>query len=91
MARLLSVDKTITEKKVFAENETFTLQEMHKHTNSTIVEFIYINCHIMIIDKKGKLNNKPINNVATYYFRKYNKTHDFIVGDVLICEKSEIK
>ena len=37
----------------------------------------------MIIDKEGKLNNKPINNVATYYFRKYNKIHDFIVGDVL--------
>ena len=34
MARLLSVDKTITEKRVFAENKTFTLQEMYKHTNS---------------------------------------------------------
>jgi hypothetical protein len=91
MARLLSFDKTITEEKVFPENETFTLQEMYKHTNSTIVEFIYINGHIMIIDEEGKLNNKPINDVATYYFRKYNKTHDFIVGDVLICDKSEVK
>tara|TARA_R110001592_G_scaffold25938_1_gene97911 strand:+ start:2213 stop:2488 length:276 start_codon:yes stop_codon:yes gene_type:complete len=91
MARLLSFDKTITEKSVFPENDTFTLKEMYKYTNSTIVEFVYLNGHIMIIDEEGKLNNKPINDIATHYFRKYNKTHDFIVGDVLICDKSEIK
>ena len=91
MARLLSFDKTIMEKRVFPENETFTLKEMYKYTNSTIVEFVYLNGHIMIIDEEGKLNNKPINDIATHYFRKYNKTHDFIVGDVLICDKSEIK
>jgi hypothetical protein len=91
MARLLSFDKTITEKSVFPENDTFTLKEMYKYTNSTIVEFVYLNGHIMIIDEEGKLNNKPINDIATHYFRKYNKTHDFIVGDVLLCDKSEIK
>jgi len=97
MARLLSVDKTIIEKRVLPENETFTLEEMYKYTNSTIVEFVYLNEglitgeHIMIIDEEGKLNNKPINDIATHYFRKYNKTHDFIVGDVLLCDKSEIK
>ena len=97
MARLLSFDKTITEKSVFPENDTFTLKEMYKYTNSTIVEFVYLNEglitgeHIMIIDEEGKLNNKPINDIATYYFRKYNKTHDSIVGDVLLCDKSEIK
>ena len=91
MARLLSIDKEITEKRVFPENETFTLKEMYKYTKSNIVEFVYLNGHIMIIDEEGKLNNKPINDIATHYFRKYNKTHDFIVGDVLICDKSEIK
>ncbi len=91
MARLITVDKQITEKRVYPKNETFSLEEMYKYTNSSIVEFIYINGHIMVIDEEGKLNNKKVNDVATYYFRKYIKTQDFIVGDVLICEKSEIK
>ena len=91
MARLLSFDKTITEKSVFPENDTFTLKEMYKYTNSTIVEFVYLNGHIMIIDEEGKLNDKPLNELATYYFRKNKKVHDIIVGDALICELSEIK
>ena len=91
MAILIKVDSK-EELNIYPNNkETFTLEEMYKYTNSTIVEFVYLNGHIMIIDEEGKLNNKPINDIATHYFRKHNGQHDFIVGDALICDKSEIK
>jgi|TARA_R110000823_G_scaffold309032_1_gene432990 alpha-tubulin suppressor-like RCC1 family protein len=92
MAILLKVDSKDLELKVFPEDKkTFSLKEMYKYTNSTIVEFIYFENHIMIIDEEGKLNDKPLNELATYYFRKNKKVHDIIVGDALICELSEIK
>jgi hypothetical protein len=44
----------------------------------------------MIIDEEGKLNNKSVNDVATYHFRKLTNEHDYIVGNALICDRSEI-
>jgi hypothetical protein len=56
-----------------------------------MVEFIYLNeFYIMIIDEEGKLNSKEVNDIATYHFRKYMKSHDFIVGDALVCNRSEV-
>lgn len=70
--------------------KTFKLKELYKIIDCTMVEFIYIDNYIMIIDEEGKLNNKPVNDVATYYFRKHKKIHDIIVGNALICNRDEI-
>jgi len=56
-----------------------------------MVEFIYFDNQILIIDEEGKLNHKPINDIATYLFRKNKKIHDIIVGDVLLVNTNQIK
>ena len=71
--------------------KTFELREMYKLINCTIVEFIYFENQILIIDEEGKLNHKPINDIATYLYRKNKKIHDIIVGDALIVDRNQIK
>jgi hypothetical protein len=94
MARIFRVydgDVKQVAETVSPENgKTFKLKELYSHTKSSIVEFIYFDDFIMVIDEEGKLNNKPINDIATYHFRKHTKQHDIIVGDVLICDREEI-
>ena len=43
------------------------------------------------MNEEGKLRNLPYNERATMLYRKFVYEHDFIVGDVLICNESEIK
>tara|TARA_R110001606_G_scaffold397937_1_gene575776 strand:+ start:2206 stop:2481 length:276 start_codon:yes stop_codon:yes gene_type:complete len=69
---------------------TFTLQELYKIVDCSMVEFLYIDGYIMIIDEEGKLNNKSVNDVATYHYRKHSKNHDYVVGNALVCDRSEI-
>lgn len=71
--------------------KTFELREMYKLINCSMVEFIYFDNQILIIDEEGKLNHKPINDIATYLFRKNKKIHDIIVGDVLLVSTNQIK
>jgi hypothetical protein len=46
---------------------------------------------VMVLNEEGKLRNLPYNERATMLYRKFLYVHDFIVGDVLICDKSQIK
>tara|TARA_B100000780_G_C20731712_1_gene290749 strand:+ start:106 stop:381 length:276 start_codon:yes stop_codon:yes gene_type:complete len=69
---------------------TFTLQELYNIVGCSMVEFLYIGSYIMVIDEEGKLNNKSVNDIATYHFRTNSKTHDYIVGNALVCDRSEI-
>lgn len=46
---------------------------------------------VMVLNEEGKLRNLPYNERATMLYRKFVYEHDFIVGDVLICDKSQIK
>lgn len=46
---------------------------------------------VMVLNEEGKLRNLPYNERATTLYRVFVYEHDFIVGDVLICDKSEIK
>ena len=83
-------NQTITE--IEPKNgKTFELREMYKLINCSMVEFIYFDNQILIIDEEGKLNHKPINDIATYLFRKNKKIHDIIVGDVLLVSTNQIK
>jgi len=84
--------KNQTIKEIEPENgKTFELKEMYKLINCSMVEFIYFDNQILIIDEEGKLNHKPINDIATYLFRKNKKIHDIIVGDVLLVNTNQIK
>ena len=46
---------------------------------------------LMCLDEEGKLKGKDINHKATAMYRNKRNTKDFIVGDVLICDKKQIK
>jgi hypothetical protein len=43
------------------------------------------------MDEEGKVKGKDINILATAMFQAYYNTKDFVVGDVLLCYKEEIK
>ena len=75
------------------ENGTdFTLEELYKHLECDMIEVIYFNDNtIMIIDEMGKIKEKYYNNQATYIFRDKRKTQDFIVGNAIVCDISELK
>ncbi len=46
---------------------------------------------VMILNEEGKLRNLPYNKRATMLHRRFVYEPDIIVGDVLICNESEIK
>lgn len=96
MATLLTPQNQYsTEKKdIKPKNETdFSLDELYEHLKCSIIEVLYFKDNsIMIIDEEGKLkDNSLINTDATYILRKNKKTNDFIVGNAIICEKSQLK
>ena len=70
----------------------FTLEELYKHLECNMIEVVYFNDNtIMIVDEEGKLQDKMINTDATYIFRKKRKDNDFIVGNAIVCNVSELK
>lgn len=46
---------------------------------------------VIVVNEEGKLLNLPYNPIATLYFQAYWDTNDYIVGNVLICDKKHIK
>lgn len=45
----------------------------------------------MVINEEGKLENLPLNELATAIYQKQVCEGDFIVGDVLICKNEEVR
>jgi len=45
---------------------------------------------VMVVDEEGKLKDKPINTKATQLYQKKFGPVDFIVGDVVVCERKYI-
>ena len=45
----------------------------------------------MVINEEGKLKGLPFNENATELYQKKVYQGDFIVGDVLVCKKSQVK
>jgi len=70
----------------------FTLEEMYEWVNTDIVEFVTLNDgQMMIIDEEGKLKGRKINEHATrLYFERYGM-RDFICGDALVCDESQVR
>lgn len=70
----------------------FSLEEMQAIV-SGYIEIVYLqNEKIMVLNEEGKLKGLAINHEATRIFRKsYPYTNDVIVGDVLVCNETEVK
>lgn len=75
-----------------ANGTDFQLEELQRIVGGYI-EIVYLNDRqVMVVNEEGKLNGLPVNSIATAAYqiaRQY--TNDFIVGDVLICDKELIK
>lgn len=56
------------------------------------IEIIWLpNEEIMVINEEGKLIGLPINNEATKIYHDAFGFNDVIVGDVLLCSKSQVE
>jgi hypothetical protein len=73
----------------------FTLDELYKLIECETVQMIYLDDkRTMWMDEESKLKAvpPPVNILATQYLhRAGGALDDFILGNVLICEKSEVK
>ena len=79
-----------TKIKVAPDAKTYTLEEMQEIVGGYI-EFVWLSpFYLMVVNEEGKLNGLPMNETATDLLRLYKDTTDFIVGDVLVCEKDHI-
>lgn len=95
MATIYRVDGTTEQVEPENKKKGFTLKELYKHTNSEIVEIVYLEADkimsvaeqdlIMVVDEEGLFNSKAFNRTAG----RMAKSH--IVGDVLVCKNSEVK
>ena len=77
------------ETNVTPKNKTdFQLDELQKFVGGLIEIVKTKEGRTMVINEEGKINDLPINQKASEQYQ-YNE-FDFIAGDVLICNESEI-
>ncbi len=75
----------------------FSLEEMQEivnHNGNHYIEVIYLpNDKLMIINEEGKCEhvNAPINHKATDIFVEAFGAVDFICGNVLVCDSSQVE
>ncbi len=79
-------------RKVEPENGTdFSLGELQRIVGGCI-EIIYLNDgRLLIVNEEGKLRNLKTNWRATQLYRKNRRTEEWIVGDALVCDSSQVK
>ena len=76
--------------KIAPDAKTYTLEEMQEIVGGYI-EFVWLSpFYLMVVNEEGKLNGLQLNESATDLLRLYKDTTDFVVGDVLVCEKDHI-
>jgi hypothetical protein len=68
----------------------FQLEEMREYIGGGYIEIV--TCHdrqrLMVLDEEGKLKGLPVNILASTI---YGNPYDVICGDVLVCQKNQIK
>lgn len=82
-----------TQLEVKPKNRVFSLQEFYKHIGCTTVQMIELpNGMQMWMDEEGKFRKiQHVNDIATMLLRMAGGLNDdYIVGNVLICDPSEI-
>lgn len=68
----------------------FSLKEL-KEIVGGYIEIVDLDDAYMVINEEGKLLNLPFNIKATRIYQHFTRIDDYIVGDVLICEKFQIR
>lgn len=98
MAKIYKTTGEVVE--VSPKNGTdFSLEEMqaiveHKVNGVSYhyIEIIYLpDGKLMVINEEGKLIDAPINRKATEIFMDAFGEVDVVLGDVLVCDESEVK
>lgn len=80
-----------TEVEVHPKGDFFNLEELQKYVGGYI-ELVTIDKEfLMIVNEEGKLMCLPQNEKATRLYHKVRYTEDVIVGDVLVCNNTEIE
>jgi hypothetical protein len=71
----------------------YSLEELHDVVNGYIeIVSSKDDREVMVVNEEGKLEGLPLNPKATYWHETHtNLPFDYIVGDVLICDKKHIK
>jgi hypothetical protein len=67
----------------------FTLVELQDLVDGFIEIVPAKDGRLIVINEEGKLKNLPVNQKASLLYK--HAPADFIVGDVLVCDKSEIR
>ncbi len=74
-------------KSIKPENDTdFKLEQLYEAIGCTLIELVYLNDgQLMIVDEEGLNTNQPLNPIAS-------RIAGFpIVGNVVICDRSQLK
>lgn len=84
MAAFIKTNGEITN--VTPKNGTDYKYEELKEFVGGYIEIVPINDHeIMVVNEEGKLNNLPVNYIASLLYK-----YDAICGNVLVCDDSEV-
>ena len=69
----------------------FSLKELQGFVDGYI-EVVYLNDEeIMVVNEEGRLLGLPINVAATLKYNEARGLNDLIVGNALVCKRSEVK
>ena len=80
-----------TEIEVHPTGKCFSLEELQSFVGGYI-EFVAIDKEFyMIVNEEGKLMCLPKNEKATRLYHRVRYTEDVIVGDVLVCNNTEVE
>ena len=70
----------------------FSLEELKKAIGGGYIETVRIGDELLVIDEDGRRKDLPLNECASSLFRTYHpRVNDYIVGDALVCQVSQIK
>jgi hypothetical protein len=77
-----------------ANGSTFKLRELQKIVGGYVEVVQLDGDHVLVVNEEGKLRNLPLNEAATVVYWSFNgaaaDANDRIVGDVLLCNVSEL-
>lgn len=90
MAQLIKTTGETSEVKS-KNGSDFSLEELKSHVGDFIEIINLQDGRLAVFDEEGKLKGCEINDKATEICKKRLFSNDYIVGNVLICNDSEIK
>ncbi|MFL5659890.1 MAG: DUF3846 domain-containing protein [Ktedonobacteraceae bacterium] len=75
-----------------ADGKEYTLREVQEIVGGYIEVLRFTEYHWLVLDEEGKLKNLPYNPIATLmcHILECIDKNDWIVGDVLVCQRSHI-